>query len=192
MRYKTKVEIRSTESYSFHGPKPNSNFCEEGKAISSRQVENYKGIQVEKENLRDDHAVHSAVPHLFLLSFQILTENIISILSIFSAPVRALVPMLYTVRRLFVILDWMHDVWQKKTLPANAELKDVAWFWFGRGLEAANLIYFVINLFVFLIPQFLPNAFEKHLRERDEQHAKSSKDRRSAACDNKPVDKKAD
>jgi len=71
----------------------------------------------------DDHAVRSATPHLFLLSFQILTENLISGLSLFSAPVRAMVPLIYTVRRIFVILDWVYDVWINKTLPANALLK---------------------------------------------------------------------
>lgn len=71
----------------------------------------------------DDQAVRSATPHLFLLSFQILTENIISGLSLFSPPVRALVPLLYTVRRIFAILDWVNDVWATKTLPANAQLK---------------------------------------------------------------------
>lgn len=71
----------------------------------------------------DEHAVRSATPHLFLLSFQILTENVISGLSLFSPPVRALVPLLYTVRRTFVILDWMKDVWLNKTLPANAHMK---------------------------------------------------------------------
>lgn len=71
----------------------------------------------------DEHAVRSATPHLFLLSFQILTENIISGLSLFSPPVRALVPLLYTSRRMFVLLDWVNDVWINKTLPANAELK---------------------------------------------------------------------
>lgn len=71
----------------------------------------------------DEHAVRSATPHLFLLSFQILTENIISGLSLFSPPVRALVPLLYTVRRIFVIIDWIQDVWINKTLPANAQLK---------------------------------------------------------------------
>lgn len=69
----------------------------------------------------DDHAVRSATPHLFLLSFQILTENIVSGLSLFSAPVRALVPIMYTVRRIFVVLDWINDVWVNKTLPANAD-----------------------------------------------------------------------
>lgn len=71
----------------------------------------------------DEHAVRSATPHLFLLSFQILTKNIISGLSLFSPPVRALVPLLYTVRRVFVIIDWIKDVWVKKTLLANAQLK---------------------------------------------------------------------
>ncbi|XP_022726590.1 uncharacterized protein LOC111282661 isoform X2 [Durio zibethinus] len=71
----------------------------------------------------DNHAVRLATPHLFLLSFQIPTENVLSGLSLFSPPVRALVPLLYTVRRIFVIMDWIHDVWLSKTLPANAHLK---------------------------------------------------------------------
>lgn len=142
----------------------------------------------------DEHAVRSATPHLFLLSFQILTENIISGLSLFSPPVRALVPLLYTVRRVFVIIDWMKDVWVNKTLPANAQLKDIAWFWFGRSLAVANVVYFSINLFGFLIPRFLPRAFEKYFRERDEIHAKTAEDKRSAVINkSQPTDnKKAD
>ena len=68
----------------------------------------------------DDQAVRSATPHLFLLSCQILTENVISGLSLFSPPVRALVPLLYTVWRIFVIIDWCKDVWFNKSLPVNA------------------------------------------------------------------------
>ncbi|XP_020965767.1 uncharacterized protein LOC107613196 isoform X2 [Arachis ipaensis] len=71
----------------------------------------------------DEHAVRSATPHLFLLSCQILTENVISGLSLFSPPVRALVPMIYTVRRIFVDVDWIHDVWLNKTLSATASLQ---------------------------------------------------------------------
>lgn len=141
----------------------------------------------------DEHALRSATPHLFLLSFQILTENIISGLSLFSPPVRALVPLLYTVRRIFVIVDWIVDVWLNKTLPANAPFKDVAWFWFGKTLAVANLAYFSINLFVFLIPRFLPRAFERYFRERDETRAKIEEDKRSAAANkSQPTDKKAD
>ncbi|KAK9276572.1 hypothetical protein L1049_006107 [Liquidambar formosana] len=140
----------------------------------------------------DEHAVRSATPHLFLLSFQILTENIISGLSLFSPPVRALVPLLYTVRRIFVIMAWVNDVWRNKTLPANAPFKDIAWYWFGKSLAAANLVYFSINLFGFLIPQFLPKAFERYFMEKDEIHAKTAEDKRSAAANKSLLtDKKA-
>ncbi|XAR64372.1 hypothetical protein NMG60_11024680 [Bertholletia excelsa] len=141
----------------------------------------------------DENAVRSATPHLFLLSFQILTENIISGLSLFSPPVRALVPLLYTVRRIFVIMDWIHDVWVNKALPANANVKDVAWFWFGRTLSVANLTYFSINLFCFLIPRFLPRAFENYFRERDETRAKTAEDKRlSSSNKSQQTDKKTD
>lgn len=44
----------------------------------------------------------------------------------------------------------------------------------------ANLGYFSINLFGFLIPRFLPRAFEQYFKERNEIHEKSSvKDLRS-------------
>ncbi|XP_010538154.1 PREDICTED: uncharacterized protein LOC104812598 [Tarenaya hassleriana] len=125
----------------------------------------------------DDHAVRSATPHLFLLSCQILTENVISGLSLFSPPVRALVPLLYTVRRLFVILDWSQDVWFYKSLPSNATPDTVAWFWFARCLAIGNLAYFGVNLLCFLLPRFLPRAFEHYFRERDEILAKSRSDK---------------
>ncbi|OVA09585.1 hypothetical protein BVC80_9101g110 [Macleaya cordata] len=128
----------------------------------------------------DEHALRCATPSLFLLSFQILTENIISGLSLFSPPIRALVPLLYTVRRIFVIIDWIQDVWVNKTLPPNPQLTDVAWDWFGKGLAVANLIYFSINLFGFIIPRFLPRSFEMYFRQRDEIHAKVAEDKRSA------------
>ncbi|KAL2347194.1 hypothetical protein Fmac_001194 [Flemingia macrophylla] len=127
----------------------------------------------------DEHAVRSATPHLFLLAFQILTENIIAGLSLFSPPVRALVPMIYTVKRIFVDINWTQDVWLNKTLPATATFQDTAWFWFGKGLAVANLGYFSSNLFGFLIPRFLPRAFERYFQEKGEIHAKSAEDKRS-------------
>ena len=128
----------------------------------------------------DEHAVRSATPHLFLLSCQILTENVISGLSLFSPPVRALVPMIYTVRRIFVDVDWIHDVWLNKTLSATASLQDIVWYWFGKGLAVANLGYFSMNLFFFLIPRFLPRAFEKYLQQKGEIYAKSAEEKRSS------------
>ncbi|CAI8598925.1 unnamed protein product [Vicia faba] len=133
----------------------------------------------------DEHAVRSATPHLFLLSFQILTENVISGLSLFSPPVRALVPMIYTIRRIFVDIDWISDVWLNKTLPANARIQDAAWHWFGKGLAVANLVYFSINLCGFLVPRFLPRAFERYFQEKGEIYAKTAEDKRSVSF-NKP------
>ncbi|XP_058731085.1 uncharacterized protein LOC131602884 [Vicia villosa] len=125
----------------------------------------------------DKHAVRSASPHLFLISFQILTENIISGLSMFSPPVRALGPLMYTVRRIFVDINWIHDVWLNIILPPNAHIKDKAWYWFGRVLAVANLVYFSINLFGFLIPRFLPRAFKRYFQEREEIYAKAAEDK---------------
>jgi len=64
-------------------------------------------------------------------------------------------------------------------------LQDTAWYWFGKGLAVANLAYFTINLCVFLIPRFLPRAFERYFQERGEIYAKSAEDKRSVSL-NKP------
>ncbi|CAL9118942.1 unnamed protein product [Musa textilis] len=138
----------------------------------------------------DDHSVRSATPHLFLLSCQILTENIINGMAIFSPPVRAVITLLYTVRRVFVLADWVYDVWFNKRLQANASVNDVAWMWFGRSLAIANMLYFSINLFVFLIPKFLPSAFENYFKERDEISAKMAEDKRSRAAAELPAEPK--
>ncbi|CAN6242014.1 unnamed protein product [Urochloa humidicola] len=130
----------------------------------------------------DDAAVRAATPHLFLLSCQILTENVVGSLDAFSPPVRALVPLLYTVRRVFVILDWVYDVWANRTLTRSSTAQEVGWLWFGRYLAAANLVYFSANLFVFLIPKFLPRAFEKYFRTRDEVCAKTAEDKHARGC----------
>jgi len=76
----------------------------------------------------DKHAVQASSPHLFLLSFQILSENVISSFSLFSPPVRAMVPLMYTVRRIFVDIDWVSDVWLNQTLLTNAHLKVFIYF----------------------------------------------------------------
>ncbi|KAL3680594.1 hypothetical protein R1sor_023550 [Riccia sorocarpa] len=123
----------------------------------------------------DQHAVRAATPHLFLLSFQVLSENIISGLSIFSLPVRALLPILYTTRRIFTLMDWTVDTFSRTHAkahgpspdsPLDPHFPDYAWTWFGRSLAVANAVYFSINLFCFLIPMFLPRAFDVYQEER--------------------------
>ncbi|KAL6294168.1 hypothetical protein ACE6H2_002310 [Prunus campanulata] len=80
-------------------------------------------------------------------------------------------------------------------LPANAQFKDIAWFLFGRSLAIANFLYFsIINLFGFLIPRFLPRAFERYFKEREEAHAKMAANKHSVVANKSgPVaDKKDD
>ncbi|PKA62737.1 hypothetical protein AXF42_Ash018945 [Apostasia shenzhenica] len=52
----------------------------------------------------DNHAVWSATPHLFLLSCQILTGDFIAGHSLFSLPVRAMVPLFSTFLLLLQVL----------------------------------------------------------------------------------------
>lgn len=122
----------------------------------------------------DEHAVKLATPHLFLLSVQILTEKFVASVSSFSPPVRTLVPILYTMRRIFVVLDWVVDVLcvdRKNTLISDDyAFKDVAWMWFGKSLAVSNMAYLSLNLFGILIPRQLPAAFRKYFFvEKDEK-----------------------
>lgn len=73
-------------------------------------------------------------------------------------------------------------------------MQDVAWYWFGKGLAVANLAYFSINLFGFLIPRFLPRAFERYFQDKGEIYAKTAEDKRSVPFNQKPqaTEKKID
>lgn len=76
-------------------------------------------------------------------------------------------------------------------------MQDDVWFWFGRALAVANLVYFSINLFGFLIPRFLPRSFKRYFLEAGgETHAKMAEDRKPCEPAGKksqpPVDKKGD
>ncbi|GJW72191.1 hypothetical protein Tco_0129108 [Tanacetum coccineum] len=111
-------------------------------------------------------------------------RTIISGLSVFSPPVsELLVPMLYyrLGRISCYIGHWVHDF-------------DVAWFWFGRVLAVVNLAYFSINLFGFLIPRFLPKAFDQYFREKNEIQTKKREDIQFTTVDRtqSPTDKKSD
>ncbi|KAG0581211.1 hypothetical protein KC19_4G232800 [Ceratodon purpureus] len=114
----------------------------------------------------DQESVRAATPHLFLLSCQVLSENLVSMLEIFSLPVRALMPILYNTRRLFALVDWTQEMFITRHLSKDPTVNEEAWFWFGKFLAGANTIYYTINLFVFLIPMFLPRAFEKYFESR--------------------------
>ncbi|KAL9257720.1 hypothetical protein AKJ16_DCAP18594 [Drosera capensis] len=96
-----------------------------------------------------------------------------------------------------LLMFWEGSRGEMTTLiPLGADapvIKDKAWFWFGRCLAMANLFYFSVNLFAFLIPRFLPKAFERYFEDsRDEFHMKKVEDERSAtsASTSESTDKK--
>lgn len=70
-------------------------------------------------------------------------------------------------------------------------VQDIAWLWFGKTLAFANFIYFSINLFGFLLPQFLPRAFERYFKERDEVYSKMAEDKPAKDLAAKPAESKA-
>lgn len=72
-------------------------------------------------------------------------------------------------------------------------MQDIAWSWFGRGVAVANLVYFSINLFGFLIPRFLPRAFDRYFQQKGEVYAKEAEDKPSVIINKSHTpDKKSD
>ncbi|KAI5073659.1 hypothetical protein GOP47_0011672 [Adiantum capillus-veneris] len=123
----------------------------------------------------DQHAVRASTPHLFLLSVQILSENLVSNLAVWSPPVRAFLVAIYNTRRIFSLADWVYDAFYYVPPPEFPSFRDIAWMWFGRGLASANLVYFIINMFCFIIPRFIPRAFERYQQAKATCEASSKK-----------------
>ncbi|GJP48754.1 hypothetical protein CLOM_g8029 [Closterium sp. NIES-68] len=139
---------------------------------------------------KNDHmAVECVTPHLFLLSCQVLTENIIVDLTYVSLPVRALIPIMYNWHRLSLLAEWNRRLLQVAAAATSAASVQASanshpasgptgassgviirtalvgggyWQLFGRYLAVANLVYWSLNLFGFLLPVFLPRAFKRH------------------------------
>lgn len=121
----------------------------------------------------DKAGVAAAAPHAFLLSSQVFTEGIAAAWpGTFSLPVRAAVPVMYSARRMFAASEWLREelVQERGDLglaPPVAPRRVVA----GRVLAAANLVFWGLNLFGFLLPFYLPKALRRYYlgtdREKD-------------------------
>ncbi|MCO5562155.1 hypothetical protein L7F22_015781 [Adiantum nelumboides] len=71
----------------------------------------------------DRSAVKACTPHLFLLSAQILSENLVSNLGVWSPPVRAFLAAIYNARRIFSLAHWVDIHYNSKALPPEAIFK---------------------------------------------------------------------
>ena len=133
----------------------------------------------------DQKALKAASPHLFLLSCQILTENVVFSLDRVSLPIHALVPLFYNTRRLFTLMAWV-KIDMAKGLESVAGMPDghpgsplftaAQWIVMGRFLAILNIVVWTINLFVFLIPVLLPKTFKKHYEMEIMKSANRAKD----------------
>ncbi|KAG0554132.1 hypothetical protein KC19_12G065200 [Ceratodon purpureus] len=101
-------------------------------------------------------AVKAAVPSLFLLIVQVLSENFTFRRASFSVLIRPLVPMLYNTRRLFTIWD------ELLFLFFGVGITKPGLLLFGRMLVVANAILWHWNLFGFLIPVYLVKSMRQH------------------------------
>lgn len=131
----------------------------------------------------DQKALKAASPHLFLLSCQILSENVAFSLNRVSLPIRALVPLFYNTRRLFTLMAWVKVEMNKglESMDGHAGtplLTAAQWIMVGRSLAILNMAVWTINLFVFLIPVLLPKTFKKHYEMEIRKSGNRAKDAR--------------
>ncbi|KAL6906441.1 hypothetical protein ACP4OV_004042 [Aristida adscensionis] len=117
----------------------------------------------------DTTGVAAAAPHAFLLSAQVFTEGIAAAWpGTFSLPARAAVAAMYSARRLFSASEWLRQELEKRgelsAVPV-APRRVVA----GRALAVANLAFWGIDLFGFLLPFYLPAALRRYYLGSDRE-----------------------
>ncbi|GJM91389.1 hypothetical protein PR202_ga07753 [Eleusine coracana subsp. coracana] len=126
----------------------------------------------------DTTGVAAAAPHAFLLSAQVFTEGIAAAFpGKFSLPCRAAVAVMYSARRMFSASEWLRQEMEGRDelgrAPPVAPRRLVA----GKALAAANMVFWGIDLFGFLLPFYLPKVLRKYYlggsdREDDRSRAR--------------------
>ncbi|GBG78229.1 hypothetical protein CBR_g26263 [Chara braunii] len=108
----------------------------------------------------------AVAPILYLLSCQLFTQYVANGLC-FCLPARALVSVIYNSRLIIAAYDWHRAVggseeWLKPADGGAPHPWGSLWAQSGRLLAMVNLLYWIFNLFGFLLPIYLPRAFKKH------------------------------
>ncbi|XP_049393846.1 uncharacterized protein LOC125858188 [Solanum stenotomum] len=104
----------------------------------------------------DKEGIKAAAPHVFLLASQVFMEGL-TFTDQFSLPIRVFVPVFYNSRRIFTIMEWLKTEISKVDEEYGGNVRRV---YMGRGLAAANMVFWCFNLFCFLLPVYLPKAFK--------------------------------
>lgn len=110
----------------------------------------------------DKEGIRAAAPHVFLLTCQIFAEGI-TFSRGFSLPMRAFVPIFFNAKRMITLGDWLKDEMGKEVaevghLHGASPHRQLV----GRGLAVANLMFWAVNLFGFLLPVYLPRALNRY------------------------------
>ncbi|XP_071713536.1 uncharacterized protein [Rutidosis leptorrhynchoides] len=106
----------------------------------------------------DKEGIKAATPHVFLLASQLFLEGV-AWSDRFSLPMRVLVPVVYNSTRIFTLMEWVRNEVTKGEEEFHGSGRRL---FMGRVLAVANLLYWVFNLFGFLLPFYLPKAFKRY------------------------------
>ncbi|KAL5981456.1 hypothetical protein ACLOJK_015517 [Asimina triloba] len=109
----------------------------------------------------DKEGIMAAVPHVFLLSTQIFMEGV-TFSCRFEMPINAFVPVFYNTRRILTIMEWL----RMEMAKVDEEYGWLRRLHVGRALAMANLAFWSFNLFGFLLPVYIPLAFDMYYGQR--------------------------
>lgn len=106
----------------------------------------------------DKEGIKAATPHVFLLASQLFLEGV-AFSDQFSLPMRVLVPVVYNSTRIFSLMEWVRSEVTKVEQEFHGSSRRL---FIGRVLAVVNLLYWLFNLFGFLLPFYLPRAFKRY------------------------------
>ncbi|XP_023769412.1 uncharacterized protein LOC111918000 [Lactuca sativa] len=107
----------------------------------------------------DKEGIKAATPHVFLLASQLFLEGV-AFSDGFSLPMRALVSVVYNSTRIYTVMSWVRsEISKVDDEDFHGSRRRLL---IGRVLAIANMMYWSFNLFGFLLPFYLPRAFERY------------------------------
>ncbi|BFG23363.1 hypothetical protein CerSpe_096370 [Prunus speciosa] len=118
----------------------------------------------------DKQGIRAAAPHLFLLASQAFVDGV-AFSNRFSTPIRVFVPVFFNAKRIFTLVDWVRNEFSKGYGDdygggsASAAARRLS---LGRWLAIANLVFWTLDLFGFMLPIYLPRAFKKYYSAKTE------------------------
>ncbi|PQM36526.1 uncharacterized protein Pyn_00990 [Prunus yedoensis var. nudiflora] len=101
--------------------------------------------------------IKAAAPHVFILASQVFMDGVV-FSDRFSTPIRVFVPVFYNSKRIFTLVEWLKNEFSKEEVYGTSARR----LYLGRMLAVANLAFWSLNLFGFLLLVHLPASFKKY------------------------------